>query len=58
MMSNQKLQCERSLKDQAPYIYTCSVQSFKILASFCSWADWFESYLVENPKETFSHDVA
>ena len=27
---------------------TCYSQNFKILASFCSWADWFESYLVEN----------
>ena len=26
----------------------CYIQSFKFLASFCSWADWFESYLVEN----------
>ena len=24
-------------------------KSFKILASFCNWAGWFESYLVENP---------
>ena len=24
-------------------------KSFKILASFCSWAGWFECYLVENP---------
>ena len=30
-------------------IYTCYIESFKILASFCSWAGWFESYLVENP---------
>ena len=30
-------------------MYTCYIQSFKILASFCSWADWFESYLFENP---------
>ena len=30
-------------------MYTCSVQSFKILASFCSWEGWFEFYLVENP---------
>ena len=29
-------------------MYTCSIQSFKILASFCSWAGWFKSYLVEN----------
>ena len=26
------------------------IQSFKGLASFCSWAAWFESYLVENPQ--------
>ena len=31
-------------------MYTCSIQSFKILASFCSWAGWFKSYLVENPR--------
>ena len=31
-------------------MYTCFVQSFKILASFCSWAGWFESHLVENPR--------
>ena len=29
-------------------MYTCYIQSFKILASFCSWAGWFESDLVEN----------
>ena len=39
-------------------MYTCYIQSFKILASFCSWAGWFESYLVEIPKDTFSRDVA
>ena len=39
-------------------IYTCSIQRFKILVSFCSWAGWFESYLVENPNDTFSRDVA
>ena len=30
-------------------MFTCSFQSFKIPASFCSWAGWFESYPVENP---------
>ena len=30
-------------------MYTCYIQSFKTLASFCSWAGWFVSYLVENP---------
>ena len=30
-------------------MYTCYTQSLKILASFCSWAGRFESYLFENP---------
>ena len=34
------------------------IQNFKLLASFCSWADWFESYLVENPEDRFSRDGA
>ena len=28
------------------------------IASFVSWADRFESYLVENPKDRFSRDEA
>ena len=28
------------------------------LASICSWAGWFESYLVENPEDRFSRDGA
>ena len=39
-------------------MYTNYIQSCKILACFCSWAGWFEPYLVGNPKDTFSHDVA
>ena len=39
-------------------MYTCYIKSFKILASFCSWAGWFESYLSKIPKDTFSRDVA
>ena len=31
-------------------MYTCCIQSFVILASFCSWAGWFVPYLVENPR--------
>ena len=30
----------------------------RILASLCSWADWFESYLVKNPEDRFSRDEA
>ena len=29
---------------------TCYIQSFKILANFCNWAGWFESYLVEKKR--------
>ena len=39
-------------------MYTCSIQSFKILASFCSWADWFECYLVKIAEDLFSRYVA
>ena len=38
--------------------YTCYIQSFKTLASFCRWAGRFEAYLVVNPKHRFSHDKA
>ena len=35
-------------------MYTCYIQSFKILATFCSWAGWFESFSVwESPKTWF-----
>ena len=34
------------------------IQNFKPLASLCSWAGWFESYLVANPEYRFSRDVA
>ena len=33
-------------------MYTCYIQSFKILASFRSWAGWFESYLVKKKTKT------
>ena len=38
-------------------MYTCSIKSFKILASFCSWAGWFKSYLVAKPEDMFPDDV-
>ena len=34
------------------------IWNFKPLASFCSWAGRFESYLVTNPEDRFSRDVA
>ena len=34
------------------------MQNFKTLASIWSWAGQFESYLVENPEDRFSRDVA
>ena len=37
---------------------TCYSHSFKTLASLCSRADRFESYLVANPEGRFSRDVA
>ena len=53
--SDQHLCCSlpRQYNTSSFYIW-----SFKPLASFCSWADWFESYLVANPEDRFSHDVA
>ena len=34
------------------------IQKFQTLASFWIWAGQFESYLVGNPADKFSHDVA
>ena len=34
------------------------MSNFKTLANFFSWADRFESYLVENPEDRFSRDEA
>ena len=39
-------------------ISTCYSWNFKTLASLISWAGRFESYLVANPKDRFSRDVA
>ena len=39
-------------------ICSCYVQNLKALASFCSWAGRFESYLVTNHEDRFSRDVA
>ena len=34
------------------------IRNFKTLACVCSWAGRFESYLVANPEDRFSHDEA
>ena len=43
------------LRKSAMYIYY--IQSFKILASFCSWAGWFESKWLQIFEDTYSRDV-
>ena len=35
------------------YLYLLYSRNFKTLASLCTWADQFESYLVANPKTGF-----
>ena len=48
-----------SLCIYAVWSVPCSlVQNSKTLASLGSWAGGFESYLVANPENRFSHDVA
>ena len=37
-------------------IYSFYIRNLKPLGSLYSWAGRFESYLVENPEDTFSHD--
>ena len=36
----------------------CSKRNFTILASLCSWGDWFESCFIGNPEDRFCHDKA
>ena len=41
-----------------PLLYSFYTGNFMTLASFFSWVDQFESYLVENPEDRFSRDKA
>ena len=41
-----------------PILDKSKIQNFKTLASFCSWAGRFESYLIANPEDRSSHDEA
>ena len=36
------------------HILTCYQRNFNILASLCSWGDWFESRFHGNPEDRFS----
>ena len=38
--------------------YTSLMQNLNILVSLCSWAHWFESYLVGSSEYQFSQDKA
>ena len=40
------------------YLDSFYTQNFKTLASLCSWAGRFESYLVADPEDRFSRDEA
>ena len=53
--SDQHLCCSLSRQYDIASIY---IGNFITLASFFSWADRFESYLVENPEDRFSRDEA
>ena len=53
--SDQRLYCLLPTLYNTSSFYT---RNFKPLASLCSWAGQFESYLVRNPKVRFSCDMA
>ena len=40
------------------YFSLICISEISSLASFCSWADWFESYLVTNPEDRYFRDEA
>ena len=60
-MQTIKAQSDQRLCCLLPGQYNiCSfyIGDFMNLASFFSWADRIQSYLVENPKDRFSYDEA
>ena len=48
----------RSLDSIIPVVAMYYVLNFKNLDSLCSWAGWFESYLVAKPEDRFLRDEA
>ena len=60
-LPNLKFNLEGYLCCSLPRQYDISsiyIGNFMTLANFVSWADRFESYLVEKPEDRFSRDVA
>ena len=48
----------RCLDSIIPILAIAQISRLWLLASLCSRADWFKSYLVGNPEDRFSRDVA
>ena len=40
------------------HIQTCCERNFNFLATLCSWAGWFESHFIGDPKDRFSSVTA
>ena len=38
-------------------IKACFKRNFNLLASLCSWGDWFESHFVRNPEDRICRDI-
>ena len=55
VQSDQHICCSLPIQYNISSFY---IRNFKPLASICSCAGRFESYLVKNPKDRFSHDEA
>ena len=53
LISTFVVRCLDSIMSLTTSLYICN---FMTLASFFSWADRFESYLVEHPEDSFSRD--
>ena len=53
--SDQRLCCSLPSWYDSSSFYS---RNFKPLCSFCGCAGWFESYLIANPDDRFSRDMA
>ena len=55
MQSDQHLCYSLSGKNSSQ---VCAMKKCNILASLCNWTDWFEFYLIRNPEDRFSRNMA